>query len=480
MNKSPNRPEDYKNVSKNTENVFISYWGIWVILAALFIFFIIGISAYLPHTGEEIEVAETIKTPTPTFGEPGYVGSERCKDCHWREYDTWRSTLHAKFMQLPNDYTVIGDFARNNKLTTKVSNKSPKFAGEEVNTTMFKKGGKFYVKTIGPDWEFHDYEITKVLGISRRQNYISKFPNGEMHVLPVEWNAKTETWIDFNGLEKNIPGDGEYWSDSESIWQFKCGGCHVTGMEINYDKINNNFDSTWVDLGIACEECHGPGKNHVKAASKYFDYEKETIINPAKLPWRLRAMVCGQCHNWGTSTAEVSPYKEGFPKNYSYSYGYLPGKPLYLFYTEESEEKERHHRQYNQWKTSVHAKKGIMCTNCHNVHQKGGLNVAMTTFTPENLCMSCHITLQRRSAHRIHTYGSCIACHMPETIGHEHSHTFKFISPELSIRAGGIEKQSNSCNGCHHHKDTPPQDLLSFLEAAKKDDMPKPFTVHRR
>jgi hypothetical protein len=334
LNQSPNRPKNNKNVSKNIKNAFISYWGIWVILAGLFIFATVKISDYRPHIREEIEVAEAMKTPA--FGEPEYVGSKRCKDCHWREYDSWRNTLHSKFMQTPNEYTVIGDFERNNKLTTKVSNKSPKLAGEEVNSTMFKKDGRFYVNTFGPDgeshnpdWESHDYEITNVIGIGRRQNYLTKFPNGEFHVLPVEWDVKMETWIDLNGMKNHFPGDGEYWSDSESIWQFKCGGCHVTGIEMNYDKIDNNFDSTWVEQGIGCEACHGPGSNHVKAASKYFDYEKETIINPAKLPWRLRAMVCGQCHNWGASTAEVSPYKEGFPKKYSYSYGYLPGKALY-------------------------------------------------------------------------------------------------------------------------------------------------------
>jgi hypothetical protein len=69
---------------------------------------------------------------------------------------------------------------------------------------------------------------------------------------------------------------------------------------------------------------------------------------------------------------------------------------------------------------------------------------------------------------------------MPETIGHEHSHTFQFISPELSIRAGGVEKQPNSCSGCHYHKDTPLENLVGFLDAAKKIDMPKPFTVHRK
>ncbi len=473
MNESPNRP-------KNIINVFISYWGIWVILAVLFMLLVIRISGYKPHADKEIEVAKEMKTPA--FGEPRYVGSKRCKDCHWREYGSWENTLHSKFIQPVNEYTVIGDFERNNKLTIKVSNKSPKLAGKEVTTTMLKKEGKLYVNTIGPDWEFHDYEITNVIGIGRKQNYLTKFSNGEIHVLPVEWDVKMNTWIELNGLKTNFQGDGEFWSDPERTWQFKCGGCHVTGLELNYDKTNNYLDSTWVDLGIGCEACHGPGSNHDKAASEYFDYEKETIINPQKLPWKLRAMVCGQCHNWGASTAEVSghDYKEGFPKKYSYARGYLPGKMLYFYYVEESAEKKRHHQQYNEWKTSEHAERGIMCTNCHEVHQTEDIQVAMTKFASDRLCTSCHKTLQQRAGHRIHTFGSCAACHMPRTIEHERSHTFQFISPVLSIKAGGVEKQPNSCSGCHYHKDTPLKNLVEFLDAAKKADMPRPFTVHGR
>ena len=479
MSQSPDKPENVgpKRPEKNIKNTLISYWGIWVILAVIFIFFAIKIVGYTPHPEEEREVVKT--TVTPVFGERKYVGSKRCKDCHWKEYETWKNTLHSKFTQFPDEYTIIGDFKRNNKLTVKVTNKAPKFASKEVTTTMYKKSGKLYVNTIGPDWEAHDYEVAYVLGINRKQNYITIFPNGEMYVLPLEWDANNKTWVDLNGLKGSYPGKGNYWSDTESIWQLKCGGCHVTGLKVNYDKDRDSFDSTWVDLGIGCEACHGPGSNHIKAASEYFDYEKDTIINPSTLPWRLRAMVCGQCHNWGVSTADIHPYKKGFPKQYSYPYGYLPGKALYLFYLEKPGEEKKHHQQYNEWRESEHAKTGIMCTNCHNVHQKEeNIKTGMTKMTSDSLCMDCHKTLQRRGVHRIHTFGSCVSCHMPRAKGHEHNHTFRFISPVESIKAGGIDKLPNSCNSCHHHKDTPPENLVEFLNAVKMADMPKPYTVH--
>ena len=353
---------------------------------------------------------------------------------------------------------------------------------------MYKKDGRFFINTIGPDSKSHDYEITNIIGNGRRQNYITTFPNGEMHVLPVEWNIEKRAWVNLNsGLEKSYPGDANYWSDPNNIWQLKCGGCHVTGLKVNYDREDDSFNSEWADTGTGCEACHGPGSNHVKAASVYFDYEKETIVNPAKLPWRLRAMVCGQCHSRGRSTAAVSPYRAGFPERYEYAFGFVPGKALYLFYVDKPGEKQTVAVQYNEWKESQHAKAGITCTDCHSVHRisaseaMGADETGQATETKlaaDNLCMNCHKTLKRRGVHRIHTFGSCIACHMPSVTGDKHSHTFAFISPAETVKAGGLDKQQNSCNNCHHHKDTPPENLVEFLNAVKMADMPKPYTVH--
>ncbi len=417
-----------------------------------------------------------------TFEQAKYVGSEECKACHWREHDSWKHTLHSKMVQSADDTTVIADFERNNALTVTVTGEAPKLAGTETTTTMQKKGDKYYVTTTGPDWEHRDYEITNVIGINRRQNYLTKFPNGELHVLPVEWDVTTQRWSDFYGLETNYPGDGNYWSDANRIWQFKCGGCHVTGMKTGYDPETDSFSTSWVDMGIGCEACHGPGSNHIRAAKEIFDKEKETIVNPAKLPWRLRAMVCGQCHNWGLSTEEISPSRDGFPKRYAYAYGYIPGRSLYLYYVNNPTEDRKHHQQYNEWQESRHSVAGIMCTHCHGVHEEEAHKSpqkSQTRLAGDLLCNECHKTDNKRAAHRIHTFGSCVACHMPETKGHEHSHTFRFISPEESLRAGGVDKQPNSCSGCHYHKDTPLVGLIEFLDGVKKADMPKPWAAHR-
>jgi hypothetical protein len=252
------------------------------ILAALLISLTAGCTS---HTAKEQEATNSAKSSS--FKDAEYVGSERCKDCHWREHDSWKHTLHSKFMQSAGEYTVLGDFERNNKLTVEVPRKAPEFAGKKLQSTMFKKDGKYYVNTIGPDWEFHDYEITYVIGVNRRQNYLTVFPNGAIHVLPVEWDVRATAWVDSYGLSKHYPGEGNYWGDDGRIWQFKCGGCHSTGMKINYDKTTHSFNTTFPDIGIGCEACHGPGSNHITAARFQYEKEKDTIINPSKFHSRM-------------------------------------------------------------------------------------------------------------------------------------------------------------------------------------------------
>lgn len=462
---------------------YFSIWGTWTILFVFLVIIIPGGNSYAERQAAASTGEAEAYISYQSLGPPEYVGANRCKDCHWREHDSWKHTLHSKFMMEANEFTVMGDFGRNNKLTVKVTGKAPRMARKESTTTMYKKDGKYYVNTIGPDWEFHDYKIKYVLGINREQSYVTEFPNGELHVLPVEWEIEETKWEDNRGLEQHYPGNGKYWSDPGRSWQFACAGCHVTGLQINYNKASDSFKTTWADLGISCEACHGPGSNHIQVAKTLFDKEQDTIINPAKLPWKLRSMVCGQCHNWGASRAKVFPAKEGFPEKYAFAYGFKVGQPLYLFYDEELDDEKKHHQQYNEWEESAHEKAGVACTTCHGVHQEGAHkspNKSQTKYIADSLCTNCHSSTMRKAAHRIHTFGSCIACHMPKSKGHEHSHTFEFVSPEESIRAGGVDKKPNSCSGCHHHKDTPLEGLVEFLDAVKKQDMPVPFSVHGR
>ncbi len=370
-----------------------------------------------------------------------YVGSGKCKECHQEIHTGWKSTLHPYKFQLATPDNVVGDFSNNNRLEI-----------DGKTTKMSRNGSDFFITTTGRDNKEHTYKIKYVIGEFWKQLYVTEFPNGELHILPAMWIVKTQQWKVTKVWSKNL------------IYQYACSGCHNTGTQINYDKASNTFKTTWADLGVACEACHGPGSLHVKAAP---EDKAETIVNPARIPDpRRAAMVCGACHTRGSSG-------EG---RYGYPHDYKPGGQLNFMFDEKPKlhpdgSSKANRQEYIDWRASGHAREGVMCWDCHYTHRQGTANKSQTKKPGSSLCRSCH-QVENRGVHGIHSVNNCVGCHMPPigkraTKGDVHSHHFKVVSPQATIDAGGLDKQPNSCNSCHYHKNDRPEDLLRILKKIK-------------
>lgn len=377
-----------------------------------------------------------------------FVGSETCKKCHERTYLDWRTSLHSRMMRDARieDWANIGDFSTPVDIRT--------FAKEDIDFTL------------GSQW---------------RQQYLKK-EGDDLFVLPAYYNVTSGQWAAYFPDEK-----------AKRNWFTECAGCHATGVD--------PVKKTFVEMGVACEACHGPGSNHNEAVP---GYEIATIIQAGRLTPALASQICGSCHTRGRDKTGQYAY----PVDYQIHKG--EGN-IRLYFDEANQENgnaeifwpsgesKYSNQQYLDWQKSEHAKVGVVCVTCHNVHQSkttlvstegGGPGfldaiISKTRLFEDRLCKSCHTTVQYRSVHRIHTFGSCVRCHMPRVAkigeaGDAHSHTFRFMFPQATLKAGGVDKQPNACNSCHHHKDTPSEALVGFLEAAKKNDMPKPFAVHQR
>lgn len=402
---------------------------------------------------------------------PEYVGSKRCGECHDRIYYTWKSTKHPYKISETNKKTVVGDFAANNTLEIKDKRDGQK----KTVAKMIKKNGKYYVSTFVDKNEMKEFELIYNIGGVWKQRYITKFPNGALHILPVQWNIKTREWVDYHGLKKHTAGDGKYWSDPQRTWQKNCAKCHVTGFKMNFK--DGKYDSTWADNGAGCEACHGPGSHHVNAET----IEKlDTIMNPARLHDDRRAnMICGQCHTRGKSTDG----KYGYPNTYTV------GDELTFTYVQVTPEKNKnrfwpdgssksHHQQFTDFQKSMKFSKGVKCWSCHDPHKSSPGNGFALRLTGNLLCQSCHGVLSgsQNLSHKLHDHGNCIACHMPRTAksataGDISSHTFFAIPPTATetLGDGDVKKQPNSCNLCHYHKNTPVKDLVTEYEKSHKD-----------
>ena len=54
-----------------------------------------------------------------------------------------------------------------------------------------------------------------------------------------------------------------HWTKLNQNWNFMCAECHSTGVRKNYDAANDRFATTFAEISVGCEACHGQGSRHV-------------------------------------------------------------------------------------------------------------------------------------------------------------------------------------------------------------------------
>ncbi len=368
-----------------------------------------------------------------------YVGSETCRDCHPLIYQGWRSTLHPYTLRQATPETVLSEW----------KNTTLNFGKKKIRLEI--RGGNYWMVIERADQKAR-YRVDYVFGGNWKQIYLTVFPNGEIHILPLSWLVEDKKW------ELN-----KYWP--KVVYQYKCMGCHVTGLEIQQDEKGRLLRTEFRELGVGCEACHGPGDEHVKAPK---ERKSETIVNPARIPYaRMAAMVCGACHNRGETPDGLYRYPVGFIPGGSFDFNFI-FKPL--IYPDGSS--KANYQQYRDWLESGHYRAGVMCWDCHEVHGKGRANRFQTKLPGSNLCRSCH-KVDNKGVHGLHSVNNCVGCHMP-LVGRRgisrdvHSHRFKVIYPSWTLKIGSFEKQPNSCNACHYHRKENPEKLQKLLDYAKE------------
>lgn len=310
-----------------------------------------------------------------------YVGSDKCFTCHAQQYNPWQASGHPWKLR-------SAEKARYAKLPL-----PPGYSWDDISYVI---GG-----------------ATKKARFIDKQGYIiTTAKNGSE--AKTQYNLEDGSWSFYHKGEKK---------------PYSCGPCHMTAY--SPDGHQNGMEGmigTWSEDGIGCEECHGPGGDHIKRPSK-------TTIKVD-----LSAESCGKCHQRGGIGPEP-PAKGGFI---------------------------RHHEQINELKAGVH--KGLTCISCHNPHARAIL--------AENNCATCHADIAKSYAGNRHAQQGtrCIDCHMPKAsksaisvasyTGDVRSHLFK-INPAAdanmfkeieekgvkSTVAKGFVTVEYACLSCHGSRD---------------------------
>lgn len=262
--------------------------------------------------------------------------------------------------------------------------------------------------------------------------------------------------------------------DSGRVGTATCLVCH-NGQIVGHDYAEF-LDSPHQSLD--CEDCHGPGGEHVRAGGRNGVF----ISNPGESPFDDVPALCAQCHEDIVAGYEKTAHFLGGRAACTTCHDvHRPGGMKFATPNGEPLDTrgfvkacgECHAGETAQFAESRHAELDILtCGVCHDVHVE-------TTFKvpPQNnqLCQQCHagyfLGLDTVEAVQEHIgmehaldpegtgAGRCTACHMPPTQREQqgftpHDHSLRTIAPAVSnaALANGESPTPNSCSGtlgCH-------------------------------
>ena len=187
---------------------------------------------------------------------PAFAGYQACVECHAKQVEAWTDSHHALAMQKAEEGTVLGDF------------RNARFTYSGVTSTFYKRDGKFFVRTDGPGGKIQEYQIAYTFGVHPLQQYLIPFLGGRWQALGVAWDGRARThggqrWFHLYPGEKVDHRDVLHWTRPSQHWNGMCAECHSTNLRKGYRPAENRYETTFSEITVSCEACHGPALAHV-------------------------------------------------------------------------------------------------------------------------------------------------------------------------------------------------------------------------
>ena len=391
-----------------------------------------------------------------------FVGSASCAQCHAAEHSDWHGSQHAAAMQKATDETVLGRFD------------GATFTKDGVESTFFKRDGKFWIRTDGPDGKLADFEIRYTFGITPLQQYLIELSGGRIQALGIAWDSRPaseggQRWYHLYPNRKLAAGDPLHWTGIDQNWNYQCAWCHSTNLQKNYESESGRFKTTWSEISVGCEACHGPASNHIAWAAKSKDSQHEnkegrgfalSLDERNNVTWPMgeagqaarsvprstakEIQVCAGCHarrqQFSDDALDVAQLFDAFRPSLI-----EPG-----LYHVDGQQRDEVYNYGSFLQSKMHAA-GVTCSDCHNPHS-GKLR-----FSGNAVCAQCHAPARfDQTSHHHHAPGSkgalCASCHMPTTtymgVDARHDHSMRIPRPDRT----NVLAVPNACNQCHSEK----------------------------
>lgn len=396
-----------------------------------------------------------------------YVGRSSCIQCHQEEAESYIGSHHDLAMDLATEDTVLADFD------------NATFERDGVVSRMFRDGDRYMIHTEGEEGEMRDFHVKYVFGVDPLQQYMVEFdrtpgmPDSEIprvQVLRLSWDTAKKEWFYLRPPDvedKLEPDDPLHWTGIGQRWQTMCADCHSTNLKRNFDAKTNQYHTTFSEIDVSCEACHGPGSLHVELAqSNSVFWDRRYGFGLAKLKGEdpePQIQTCAPCHSRRGLLDTDFHAGDQFCDHFQLE---LLQEETYF---DDGQIKDEVY-VYGSFIQSKMYHKGIRCTDCHDPH-------SLKLKHPGNkTCTSCHQHAAGKydvPSHHHHVPGTegakCVNCHMPErtymAVDPRRDHSLRVPRPDLSVSIG----TPNACSGCHvkdQLKDLPAEKTESLKEYA--------------
>ena len=435
----------------------------------------------------------------------GYVGSDTCRTCHSHHHATWHDSYHRTMTQVATPESVIGKFD------------NVRLKDGLVEVLLQREGDQFMADiTVRGQGRMGRYPIVMTTGSHHMQAYwfTTAGDSRLLCMFPFMFLKQEQRWIPRRAAFLEYSGGTrpglETFTNETGAWNRSCIKCHTTHgqprPQFNAAGKFTGIDTRAAEFGIACEACHGPGEEHVRAnrdplhryLNRISDAADPTIVNPKGLLHEVSSQVCGQCHG-----VSLTPNKGAAKRWQENGFDYRPGddlgdssmrfvvQPGCLSTSEIKSRMPAGSPSLDQWfwsdgmiRVSGREYNGLIespcfeskdahrnkmsCMSCHRMHQEKSDPRTRKEWANDQLgmgmesnqaCVQCHDQYRdadRVAAHTHHASGSggslCYNCHMPHTtyglMKAMRSHQVDSPSVKASLETG----RPNACNQCHLDK----------------------------
>jgi Flp pilus assembly protein TadD len=334
----------------------------------------------------------------------GFVGSRECRECHESFYQKWATSHHGLAMQPFTPALAQAQFTPQT---------NPVVIGPRQYRYDQQAGA---VVETGPQGE-RRYPITVAMGGKNVFYLLTPLERGHLQVLPISFDVQCRRWFDTAASAVRHFGERRdealEWTDRLYTFNTACFACHVSQLATRYNSAEDSYATTWLEPGINCETCHGPGAEHVRlcrAAPTNRPPKDLKLIIVRTMPPHLRNDMCSTCH------AKLAPLTPAFtPGERFFDHFDLTCLEDADFFPDGRDLGENY--TFTGWRLNRCARASKLdCVHCHT---SSGRN-RFPGVDANKSCLPCH--QERVAAPATHTHHppgtnspTCVSCHMPMT-----------------------------------------------------------------